>query len=58
MSPSVMRGLRSTLGFVDFELLDAAVLGVVERLASRRLGRCAFALELRPPGRKLGAVQR
>ena len=33
MSLSVMRGLRSTLGFVDFELLDAAVLGVVERLS-------------------------
>lgn len=28
----------------------------LERVATRRLGRFAFALELRPPGRKLGAV--
>ncbi|MCA1676589.1 MAG: hypothetical protein LC799_31925, partial [Actinobacteria bacterium] len=52
--------LALELGFLGFELADAPVLGILERLATRRLGRQSgftFVLELRPPDRKLGAVQ-
>ncbi len=38
MSFSGTRSLLFELGFVDFELLDAPVLGVLERLATGGLG--------------------